>query len=320
MRGETHKNSVYFIIFYVMKKNYYVFALVEAINCNPNWNPSDEDMPRIIPFNWDYKLEISSVSIKRKMRNAWSDMWQKVILDKSLEGKTIPQAYEKAFGWKYEVPKWWKDKKLDLSEIDLISIFDEYADSVFGLYNDGRVQWIASNVFDYIKQQQLVVSNGYSINNVWHKIETFRKWITSHFISKDWDNGGWMGENKKVDYALFPIVMNAITNYSKEKQMMILKWLVDWFNCNMTSSKNFNVVWAFIVETETSTKRNFVISENPTVDWYNDLKLKITDDAIDVKINNWILYLSWWKWYQEFENETTMKDLLDKYINYFNKN
>lgn len=298
-----------------MKKNYYVFALVEAINCNPNWNPSDDDMPRMIPFNGDYKLEISAVSIKRKMRNAWSDMWEKVILDKSLKGKTIPQAYQNAFWWKFN-----SDKKLDLSEVDLMLTFDWYADSVFWLYNDERIQWITSDVFDYIKQQQLVVSNGYSINNVWHKIETFRKGITALYVSKEWGEWGWMWENKKVDYALFPIILNACTNYTKEKQQLILKWLVDWFNYNMTSSKNFNVVWAFIVETENPTKRNFIISENSSVDWYNDLKLKITEDASDVTIKNWILYLSWWRWYQEFDKETNMKDLLDKYVNYFNKN
>jgi hypothetical protein len=46
-----------------------------------------------------------------------------------------------------------------------------------------KVKGIDDELFKLIKKQQLVVSETKSLNNVQHKLDTFRKTLTTHFVS-----------------------------------------------------------------------------------------------------------------------------------------
>jgi len=296
-----------------MKNKYtYLFGLVEAINCNPNWDPNDSNFPRITPFNWDYKLEISPYSIKRKMRNAWSDAWLKVILWEQSRSKTIKSAYADAFKeyW-IEASKKWDEVNLDkLTE----NIVMEYIDVVFWIYRDMKVKWLDDELFNLIKKQQLVISEAKSLNTVWHKLDTFRKTLTTHYVSDNTKNeqAGWMWSYNIVDYALFPIVMSSQVEY--EKADKILEWFIDGFNNNMTATKNFNVFNWLIVTSNIPLKKSFIIAKNPAIDG-DKLELEVSEKAKGI-IVSWIEYIEW-RWYKNFENKD-LYELLVEYVTLYN--
>jgi len=298
------------------KKYTYLFGLVEAINCNPNGNPDDDNFPRIVSYNWDYKLELSPYSIKRKMRNAWSDLGLKVILDEKYRSKTIKTAYAEAFKeYGSKLSKKWDEVDLSWLTEDII---EEYVDIVFWIYRDMKVKNIPDELFLKIKKQQLVVSEAQSLNLVWHKLDEFRKGLTSHFTSDNTKNeqAWWMWTYNSIDYALFPIVMSSQVEYKNLEN--ILKGFVNGFNHNMTATKNFNVVTWLMVTLDIPLKKSFVYTPNPEVDWPN-LELSILDSAKNIKVSG-LEYIEG-KWYNEIRNED-LYEILKKHINtylYYNK-
>lgn len=300
-----------------MKKYTYLFGLVEAINCNPNWNPDDDNMPRLSMFNWDERLEISPYSVKRKMRNAWSDLWLNVILDRSTRSKTIKAAYANAFK-DYA----WIKLSSDSSEISWLEnlsddILTKYIDIVFGIYNDWKVKWLPEELFEKIKKEQLVVSNAFSINTVWHKSSTFRKWLTSNFTSDDKksDGAGGMWNYNSVDYALFPIVLSSQSEYNEEIRTNLLKGFVDWFNHNMTATKNFNVFSGLVITSEVPLKKNFINANNPSNDGYKWLDLVVSNLAKGIKVSGKEFTSN--GTYQELNN-ADLFEVLSKYVEAFN--
>lgn len=292
----------------------YLFWLVEAINCNPNGDPNDTNFPRVTPFNWDVKLEISPYAIKRKMRNAWSDLWLNVILDEKSRSKTIKQAYWEAFktfGAKIST-KW---DEVDLSWLTN-AVIDEYIDIVFWIYRDMKVKWIDDDLFKLIKKQQLVISETKSLNTVWHKLDSFRKTLTTHFVSDTSKNDqAWgMWSYNIVDYALFPIVMSSQVEYKSNDN--ILKWFVNGFNHNMTATKNFNVFSSLILNSDIPLKKSFITTENASIDG-NNLILNVSEKAKGI-IVSWKEYIEW-KWYNDFTDKD-LYEILTNYTTLYNNN
>ena len=72
---------------------------VEVRNANPNGDPLNGNMPRV---DYDGYGEISDVAIKRKIRNRWQDMGEKIFVQSTERAddkiKSLEKRFEKKFG------------------------------------------------------------------------------------------------------------------------------------------------------------------------------------------------------------------------------
>ncbi len=175
-----------------MIKNSEILFIYDAMMCNPNGDPDDENRPRM-----DYERErnlVSDVRLKRYIRDYLQDKGYEIFVAKT-EDKTV-NATERL-----EILIENSEKKIDIKKID----------------NEG-IQWLLSQLIDVrlfgatmpIKSKDSKGSSltftgpvqfnwGYSLNKV-RLLDS--SGITSHFSSEEGKTQGAMGKDFRVYYSL----------------------------------------------------------------------------------------------------------------------
>lgn len=269
-------------------KHTYVYALVEALNCNPNGDPSNSNYPRILELSPEVqRLEISSYAIKRKMRYYWERQGEKIILPTIVHNKkTIPEAYKEALGnlvkvgWKTKTDK----EQVDMSELTFENL-KEYKDSIFWLFMSGALTGLKPELFDQLKQYSLQIPTTQSFHNYKDISHTFRKANTTHFVSESGNNQGSIGSFCEVVYSLFPIVGFSLNSYSTEERRGILDAIYYGFNENTTSSKNYVVKGVIVATTDMYIKKNY-LSVNNEKDITKPIEFIISEKADTINLEH----------------------------------
>jgi conserved hypothetical protein len=83
----------------IVNKKVDFILTVEVRNANPNGDPLNGNMPRV---DYDGYGEISDVAIKRKIRNRWQDMGEKIFVQSTERAddkiKSLEERFKKKFG------------------------------------------------------------------------------------------------------------------------------------------------------------------------------------------------------------------------------
>ena len=78
----------------IVNKKVDFILTVEVRNANPNGDPLNGNMPRV---DYDGYGEISDVAIKRKIRNRWQDMGEKILVQSTERADDKIKSLEERF-------------------------------------------------------------------------------------------------------------------------------------------------------------------------------------------------------------------------------